>query len=100
MRRETLNGALARRIGLKRALYVEVFVMLWAMYEAANGEEPATIEALAGEIGKSPATVYRWQADYREAFPQWSTPRDLLDFAGVEHGQVMTLGRVRGLVVV
>jgi hypothetical protein len=78
---------------------VETFVMLWAMYGAVNGRDPETIDELAEEIGRDRSTLFRWQADFREAFPKWSTPRDLLDHAGVPMGKPVSVRQVAALEV-
>jgi hypothetical protein len=90
---------LIRKLGLRRALTVEKFVMLWALYQLANGDDPVNVEALADEIGSDRSTVFRWQESFREAFPEWSTPRDLLDAAGVKQRDVLTVRKVGALKV-
>ena len=97
-KKQTVNAYLVRKLGVTRALYVETFVMLWAMYSAANdGNDPARIDDLADAIGKNRATVFRWQSDFREAFPEWSTPRDLLDALGIGRERAVTLRQVGAL---
>ena len=79
----TVNQHLVRELGVKRALYVEVFVMLWSLYRATNdGNDPVSIEVLGKEVGKSTAQLYRWRADLIEAYPQFETPGELLDALG------------------
>jgi len=79
----TVNQHLVRELGVKRALYVEVFVMLWSLFRATNdGNDPASIEVLGKEVGKSTAQLYRWRADLIEAYPQFDTPGELLDALG------------------
>jgi hypothetical protein len=74
--------------------------MLWAMFRAANdGQDPQKIEELADAIGKNRATVFRWQADFREALPEYSTPGDLLDRASVAKDRAVTLRTVRKLAI-
>jgi hypothetical protein len=83
-RGKTINRHLVDQLGVRRALLVEAFVMLWSLYRATHdGDDPRSIEELAAEIGKSNAQVYRWQQDFRQAFPDWRTPGDLLDHYGL-----------------
>ena len=97
--KQTVNNHLVKSLGIKRALMVETLVMLWSLYRATNeGEDPRNIETLSNEIGKSHATVYRWLADFREAFPQWSDPGDLLDALDVRDRPV-TVREVAALVI-
>jgi hypothetical protein len=84
VRRNTVNALLVKRLGYRRALNVEVFVMLWTMFVTVEGRTPENLDELADSIGRDRATVYRWQSFFREAFPQWATPQELLDAAGVE----------------
>jgi len=59
------------------------YVSLWSMYRATEGGDPGRVEELADAIGRDRSTVFRWQKDFREVFPFWETPADLLDYAEV-----------------
>jgi hypothetical protein len=63
---------------------VMTYVSLWSMYRATEGGDPARVEDLAEAIGRDRSTVFRWQRDFREVFPEWETPADLLDYAAVK----------------
>jgi hypothetical protein len=89
--KQTVNSYLVKRLGVRRALAVEAFVIMWAMFSATHdGRDPVNIQEFAEEIGKDQATVYRWREWYREAFPDWVTPRELLDHMNVPRTKVMT----------
>jgi hypothetical protein len=88
---------LVKTLGVRRALSVEAFVMLWSLYVATEGHDPERIEDLADAIGRDRATVFRWQSDFRHAFPQWSTPRDLLDYARVKRDRGINVRQVARL---
>jgi hypothetical protein len=62
---------------------VMTYVSLWSMYRATEGGDPERVEELADAIGRDRSTVFRWQRDFREVFPDWETPADLLDYARV-----------------
>jgi len=95
-RKLTVNQHLVNKLGVRRALMVETFVMLWAMYAAVEGEDPASIDAMAEEIGRDRATLFRWQSYFREAFAaqEWQTPRDLLDAAHIARTRPVSVRQV------
>lgn len=84
MPRETVNKRLARALGFRRATVVLSFVMVWSLFRELYDRDPETIDELAEEMERSRATVFRWQADFRVAFPEYSTPGDLLDAMHVQ----------------
>lgn len=93
--KQTVNSHLVKELGPRRALMVETFVMLWALYRATNdGRDPERIEDLADAIGRDRATLFRWQSDFREAFPKWKTPGDLLDYANVARTKPLVVRQV------
>lgn len=76
--RITLMNLLTLR-GLKggEANRVFMFVAMWGVYmDEHDGQEPG-IEHFWQELPMPRATAYRWQALYRRAFPEWSTPAPL-----------------------
>jgi hypothetical protein len=79
-----LRDVLVQRVGLRRATVIMMFVSLWSLYKLTEGEYPTRADELADAIERDQATVYRWLAEFREAFePEgWSTPTDLLTWAG------------------
>ena len=81
--RNTLSGRCISVLGARRALMVMTYVSLWSMYRATEGGDPERVEELADAIGRDRSTVFRWQKDFREVFPAWETPADLLDYAEV-----------------
>lgn len=82
--RNTVSGRCITVLGYRRALMVMTYVSLWSMYRATEGGDPERVEDLAEAVGRDRSTVFRWQRDFREVFPQWETPAELLDYAAVE----------------
>jgi hypothetical protein len=93
----TVSAVLVRKLGMRRATVIGAFIALWSMYRTAEGGDPRTIDELADALQRDRATVFRWLADFRECFPQWSDPGELLDAAGVK-SQVTPRGAM-GLVL-
>jgi hypothetical protein len=81
--KNTLSGRCITVLGYRRALMVMTYVALWSMYRATEGGDPDRVEDLAEAVGRDRSTVFRWQKDFREVFPQWETPAQLLDHAKV-----------------
>lgn len=84
MPRETVSTRLVRALGWRRATVVLSFVMVWSMFRELYDRDPESIDELATEIERERTTVFRWQADFRRAFPEFSTPGDLLDAVNVQ----------------
>jgi hypothetical protein len=88
----------AAKVGRRRAVTVCALVALWSEYRADHGTDP-----VIGEVpelsGRSLATAYRWLADFRDAFPQYSTPGELLDAVGVPIWKSLSAGKVMDLLV-
>ena len=81
-RRNTVSGRTGHTFGLRglqRSLTVMTFIELWAMYRVAEHGDPVNIEELASALGRSPASLYSWQADFRKVFDEFGTPGELLD---------------------
>jgi hypothetical protein len=91
---QTLNAYLAKTLGVRRALTCETFMMVWGWFEIAEGREPANIEELAEAMGRSPKTLYRWQQDFRRAFPGESTPSRLMGPARAVLQEKLTVKRL------
>lgn len=75
---KTVGALMIVRLGFRRAMTCAGFITSWSMHRNLYGGE-ATVEMVAEDLGVSRATVFRWQQDFREAFPEFSTPGDLLD---------------------
>ncbi len=90
----TVNEYLVRTLGVRRALMCETFIMVWALFEAAEGRPPRNIEELAEAMGRHPASVYRWLADYRKAFPDHSDPGEFMPAVREAVAQKWTVKRV------
>jgi hypothetical protein len=57
------------------------------------------MDELADAMDRNRATAFRWQQLFREAYPEFDSPRDLLDAAGVGEHTVLSARGVRGLQV-
>lgn len=74
----TVNRYLVETLGFRHALMVETFIFCWLLFEVAEDREPDNIEELAEAMSRNPATLYRWQQDFRRAFPDVATPHQLV----------------------
>jgi hypothetical protein len=98
-RKRTVGSVLIDQLGFRRATVIAAFISLWAMYRATEGNDPRTVDELADALQRDRATVFRWLADFRECFPQWSDPGQLLDAAGIDVTRSVTPRGAMGLVV-
>jgi transposase-like protein len=73
---------------------VETFIFCWVLFEVAEDREPVNIEELAEAMSRNPATLYRWQQDFRRAFPDLATPHQLVPAFREQLGQRITPQRV------
>jgi hypothetical protein len=73
----------AKRVGLRKAMKVLSFMVAWDHARDRLGHEP-TIEEYSDWWKESPATAYRHQALFRQAFPGETTPSRLLDLAALQ----------------
>ncbi len=90
----TVNLYLVELLGVRRALTCQTFMFCWTMYEVAEGREPVNIEELAEAMGRNPATLYRWQQDFRKAFPKLATPHEMTELLRQRLGERLTPKRV------
>lgn len=80
VRKQTVNAILVKRLGIRRAINVEIFIMCWSVFRQTNDRDPDSLDELADVIEKDRATLFRWQSDFREALDnRWSTPGEFLD---------------------
>jgi hypothetical protein len=78
-----------RRVGFRRGRRAVTFAACWwIVTHAQEGTPPATVDEYAEWWAQSRAQAFRDQADYRAAFPEWTTPMDLAAAIGLD---VMTL---------
>ena len=94
---EPLLTIAARSVGLRKAFRVLTFMAAWDQARRAMRRETLTLAEYAEWWRESPATSYRHQALFREAFPGESTPDRLLDLADVQWNErqgLAGLGRV------
>ncbi len=81
---------MVRVLGVRRALAVEVFVMLWSLFRLCERRDPDDAAEFADAMGKSRATVYRWLEDFHAAYPEFATPGDFLDWQDVAKRRVVS----------
>ncbi len=67
-----------RRVGLRNSMRVMTYMVSWQIAREDLGYEP-TAEQYGQWWKESPATAYREQALFRQAFPNESNPARLLD---------------------
>jgi hypothetical protein len=78
-----------------RTTSVLTFIQLWSLYRATEKRDPENMEELADALGRHRASLYRWRQDYREVFPEFDTPGELLDAIGATGPlNVRALGKV------
>ena len=73
----------ASRVGLRGAMTACSFAVEWAIAEASKGAPLDQVEEFAVYWRISRAQAFRRQGVYRRAFPEFATPRQLLDACGV-----------------
>lgn len=85
-----------QRVGLRKAMKVLAYMTAWDHVRDDLGREPSA-EEYAKWWKESPATAYRQQALFRDAFPAETTPSRLLDLAAeqanVRRGVATALGK-------
>lgn len=64
-------------VGVVKGGRVAAFVVQWAMAEAAEGGDELKIEQVADWWGDAHRTAYRRLAEFREVFPEFSTPHEI-----------------------
>lgn len=66
----------ARTSSFQETLNVLRFIGVYGVYVEQNGREPRSISelALSATSSKHTATVNRWGADFRKAFPEYHLP--------------------------
>jgi hypothetical protein len=72
-----LRVAVDRR-GIIKGPKAVAYIAQWCVTSTELGR-PATAEEVAASWGESRATGYRWQQDFRAAFPEWDTPEPVWD---------------------
>ncbi len=91
---KTVNEHLIEVLGFRRATTCEAFMVTWALFEAIEGRPPVDLDEFAKETGRSLATVYRWLADFKTAFPGHETPHELTAPVRQAVGEKLTVRRV------
>ena len=70
----SLLEQLYRRGGIMKGSRVGSYIVLWAVASRDLGHEP-TMEEFIAWSREPRRTVFRWQAEFRAVFPEWSTPQ-------------------------
>lgn len=78
---QSLLQAAQSRVGLRRAFKALTFMAAWDHARRQLRRETLTLQEYGEWWKDSPATCYRQQANFREAFPGEKTPDRLLDQA-------------------
>ncbi len=73
----------ASRVGLRGAMTACSFAIDWAIAEFSKGAPLDQVEEFAVYWRISRAQAFRRQGVYRRAFPEFATPRQLLDACGI-----------------
>jgi hypothetical protein len=63
-----------KRVGLVKTMHVFHHALLWGLATAWLGREPESVEEYAERAFISRAKAFRWQQEWREAFPDEMTP--------------------------
>jgi hypothetical protein len=72
---ETLTEVLMDRgVSLPKAMTVCRWIALWGVYREATGLEPESVDAVCALTKVNRRTAFRWQAGFREAFPEMQSP--------------------------
>lgn len=75
---------IVQRVGFKRASDVLLFAVQWGMVCAELGRDPENIEEYADWWKMSRATAFREQQRWRDALPEFSTPTEFFEAAGMD----------------
>lgn len=72
---KTLTDVLMDRgLSMSKAVQVCYYVAVWGLYRDALGMEPESADVLALALKVDRRTVFRWQAAFRQAFPEFRSP--------------------------
>lgn len=74
----------AERVGLRKAYRAGVFVATWAICSRSLGRPPETVDEFAEWACISRAQAFRDQNNYREAWPEFPSPTELLGHLDVQ----------------
>jgi len=94
---QPLLAVAQRRVGLRKAFQALTFMSAWDMVRAAgHAKAEPTIEDYAAYWKISPATAYREQRLFREAFPGEASPTRLLELAAEQANSREPVGALLG----
>lgn len=79
----TVLETLCQRVGVMKAGRVGSYILEWAVCSQELKHEP-TMEEFIAWCPWRRRTTFRRQAEFREAFPEWSTPQPFADLVQAE----------------
>lgn len=79
---ETVGGMAIQRVGFRKAYRVVVFAACWGLAEAEKGAPIVNVDEYGERWLMSRRHAFREQTAFRECFPEFATPRDLLASVG------------------
>jgi len=80
-----------RKAGIRKAATATAFVMAWAWVQSEH-EDPIDEAIFADAYGMTVRTYYRKLKVFREVFPAFSLPGELIARAEVEFGDALRWG--------
>ncbi len=90
-RQMTVVEVAIRRVGFRRGRRALTFCACWWITtKGQGGDPPDKIEDYAEWWAQSRATAFRDQADFRDAFPEFSTPTELAAAIGFDLSAITT----------
>ncbi len=96
----TLADLVTERVGVLKAHRVLTFIAIYGVFVEQNGREPRSVSELSrsAKSSRSRATIDRYGATFREAFPEydmptlmWAQARQKLGHLNVQDDEVLSL---------
>ncbi len=96
---ETLADLVTERVGVFKAHRVLAFIAIYGVYVEQHGREPRSVSELSRSATskRARATVDRYGAAFREAFPEydlptllWAQARQTMDHLNVQDDEVLS----------
>jgi hypothetical protein len=96
----TLADLVTERVGALKAHRVLTFIAIYGVFVEQNGREPRSVSEMSrtATSERSRATIDRYGAAFREAFPEydmptlvWAQARQTMDYLNVQDDEVLSL---------